>query len=230
MLIDKMQRVIKRTPCVMHCVGFSLAGLDPIEKNYLAEIERLRDIIKPAWISDHLSVSRINDVFYPELLPFPLNQAWLEHTCQRVDTLQQALQTPFIVENAVHYAIFKDNTLDEASFLNQLCQQTGCGILLDINNLYVNQQNHGIDGLAYLQRLDKQHIKQVHLAGYSEQENFLIDTHSREVQPDVWQLYQSTINLFGPIPTCLEWDNQLPPWQILLDQLEKINEACYAAC
>lgn len=229
-LIEKLTQIVNKKACVMHCVGFSPAGLDPIEKNYLTEVNRLRDMIKPAWISDHLSVSHINGVFYPELLPFPLNQTWLEHCCQRIDSLQKALQTPFIIENAVHYAIFKDNTLDEATFLNQLCQQTGCGILLDINNLYVNQENHGIDVCAYLHRLDKRHIKQIHLAGYSEQENFLIDTHSREVQAPVWQLYKEAITLFGPIPTCLEWDNQLPAWSTLLNQLAKINEVNYAVC
>lgn len=230
LLMQTLENVLGNTPRVMHCTGISIAGTDPLDLQYLEELRRLDQLIQPTWISDHLSASQLNGVFYPDLLPFPLTTESLAHVCRRVDAVQTRLKKPFLLENPVVYAIFKGNAFTEAEFLATVCKQTGCGILLDINNLYVNQINFGISAESYFETLDKASVKQMHLAGHVVYKNFLVDTHSQAVQAPVWDLYQSAIQTFGAVPTCIEWDSDIPSWATLKAEANKIQEVCYETC
>ena len=229
-LIDKLQTVIADIPCVMHCVGMSLAGCDPLEQAYLDDIKRLSDLINPAWISDHLSVSKINGIFYPELLPCPLTDESLQNCCERVNEVQHYLQKPLLLENPVQYAIFNNNTFTEPEFFNRLCAETNCAMLLDVNNLYVNQCNHGIDAEQYIDALNPQIVKQMHIAGHSQGDNLAVDTHGQAPQAAVIALYQYAIHKFGKVPTCLEWDRNIPSWDVMQQHCQQLSEASHETC
>ena len=228
-LIEKLLAVLSTTPRVMHCTGMSLGGVDELDYTYLDELRRLIDCVQPAWVSDHLSASKINGVFYPELLPIPYTQESLDNVCRRVDAVQDYLQRPLLIENPVVYAVFEDNEFSEAEFLSVLVNRTGCGILLDINNLYVNYINHGIAPSLYFDCLPFSAVKQMHLAGHIAYQHFLLDTHSQSVQEPVWQLYRSAIKHFQA-PTCIEWDSDIPSWSVLYEEVNKISGVVYEAC
>lgn len=228
LLIEKLQQVLSETPRVMHCTGLSIGGVDPLDDRYMKELRRLVNIVQPVWVSDHLSVSRIQGRFYPELLPIPYTKASLDNVCRRVDQVQNYLQRPILLENAVVYAVFKQAEFSEADFLAEVFKKTGCGVLLDINNLYVNQVNHGIDPGSYFEALPRAAVKQMHLAGYSVDQGFLIDTHSQPVQAGVWPLYRAALGVFPAVPTCLEWDSDLPTWSVFAEEVAKISELLHA--
>lgn len=229
-LLKKLRSVLADTPRVMHCTGMSLGGVDAMDYLYLDELRYLIDCLQPSWVSDHLSASKINGVFYPELLPIPYTQESLDNVCRRVDTVQSYLQRPLLLENPVVYALFEGNEFSEAAFLAELVKRTGCGILLDINNLYVNDVNHGVEPSVYFECLPSSSVKQMHLAGHVAYQHFLLDTHSQPVQEPVWQLYRSAMRYFKDVPTCIEWDSDIPAWSVLCDEVNKISEVIYEAC
>ena len=215
-------------PISAHCVGLSLGSQlwGAQQQAHLIKIKETVERIKPAVISDHLSWSHSgNSLSAPDLFPIPYTQAALAVICQNIDRVQSTLGREILIENPSSYLSYKHAEMTESEFLAQLSHISGCGILLDVNNLYVSAFNHQFDSKKYLQGLPKSKIKELHLAGFSilniEDKPLYLDTHGHPVHDEVWQLYQHVIKQLGPIPTLIEWDNNVPKLDDLLHEQAK---------
>ena len=200
----------------LHGVGLSLGSSDELSMLHLGKLKALVERIDPAAVSEHLSWSGIGGQCLHDLLPLPLTREAQAHFCQRVDQVQTILKRPLLIENLSSYLRFKGAEMSEGEFLGGIARRTGCGLLLDVNNLYVSARNLGTDPLAFMAALPAAQVAEIHLAGYEEEEDLLVDTHSRPVHDPVWALYEAALARFGPVPTLIEWDNDLPSLSRLL--------------
>jgi uncharacterized protein (UPF0276 family) len=212
----------------LHGVGASLGSADHLYEDHLARLRRLVDRFQPALVSEHLCWGAIDGVFLNDLLPLPHTAEALDLMVDRVGRLQDMLRRQVLIENISSYLVFAGDEMSEPEFLARLVRRSGCGILLDVNNLYVNSRNHGFDPSAWLAALPAGTVGEIHLAGYSlrpiEQGEMLVDTHSRPVSAPVWALYREALARFGPLPTLIEWDAELPPLEDLLAEAAKAGE------
>ncbi|WP_374350891.1 DUF692 domain-containing protein [Thermomonas sp.] len=221
--LDMLDRINERWPLAMHGVALNIGGSDPLDRDYLHALAKLAKRVRPALLSDHLCWTRHQGVQLHDLLPLPYDEATLQHVAARVRQVQDTLNTQLVLENVSSYLRFADDSLDEASFLSALVAETGCGLLLDVNNVYVNAHNHGIDATAYLDTLPVSAVRQIHLAGHSEDalgSGLLIDTHDAPICDAVWALYAHALRRFGAVPTMIERDDQIPPLSELLAELD----------
>jgi uncharacterized protein (UPF0276 family) len=217
-----LDRIAERWPLAMHGVALNIGGSDPLDRDYLHALAGLARRVRPALVSDHLCWTRHGGVQLHDLLPLPYREDTLRHIASRVRQAQDALGTQLVLENVSSYLRFDGDTLDEVAFLAALVADTGCGLLLDVNNVYVNAHNHGFDALAYLDALPAHAIRQIHLAGHSVDalgSGLLIDTHDAPVCDGVWGLYAHARRRFGEVPTMIERDDSIPPLATLLDEL-----------
>lgn len=205
-----IRAVAERHPIVLHGVSLSIGSSDPINLDYLARLKRLADEVRPAWVSDHLCWTGINGLNSHDLLPMPLTEESLTHVSARVIEVQDRLERPLILENPSSYIRFAQSTMDEPEFLRRLADETGCGLLLDVNNVYVSCFNAGTDPAAYIKAFPCDRVVQMHLAGHQDRGTHVIDTHDRPVRPEVWDLFASAWALTGGASTLLEWDDQIP--------------------
>ena len=205
-------------PVSLHGVGLSLGSADAFAERHLAKLQRLVERIEPALVSEHLSWGSVAGRHFNDLLPLPLTHDALGLLCARVDRVQSALKRPILIENVSAYVAYRDVDMSETSFLAELARRTGCGLLLDINNLYVNAVNLGLDPMAGWDALAAQTIGEIHLAGHTCTEAGLIDTHGAPVCDEVWALYDAACARFGPRPTLIEWDTDLPTLDVLLGE------------
>ncbi len=215
------EHVAAHRPVVLHGVSLSIGSTAPLDTAYLAKLRALAERFRPLWISDHLCWTGVNGINSHDLLPMPLTEASLAHAADRVAAVQEWLGRPLIVENPSSYLQFTSSQMPEQEFLARLCERTGCGLLLDVNNVHVSCYNHGLDPLAYIDALPADHIVQMHLAGPSDHGTHLIDTHDHPVPDAVWPLYARAWERCGPVATLLEWDAQIPPFAELLAELDK---------
>ena len=218
-----LDRIAERWPLAMHGVALNIGGSDPLDHDYLRALAKLARRARPALISDHLCWTRHHGVQLHDLLPLPCNEESLRHVATRVRQVQDVRGRQLVLENVSSYLRFARNTMDEAAFLSALVAESGCGLLLDVNNVYVNAHNHGIDALAYLDALPVHAVKQIHLAGHSTDalgSGLLIDTHDAPVCDDVWALYAQARRRFGEVPTMIERDDHIPPLHELLAELD----------
>jgi len=221
--LSMLDRIGERWPLAMHGVSLDIGGSDPLDRDYLRALGKLAKRVRPALVSDHLCWTRHAGVQLHDLLPLPCNEDTLLHVATRVRQVQDALGRQLVLENVSSYLRFTSNTLEEAEFLSALVADTGCGLLLDINNVYVNAHNHGIDAIRYLDVLPRHAVRQIHLAGHSEDalgSGLLIDTHDAPVCDAVWALYAHAMQRFGGVPTMIERDDHIPPLAELLGELE----------
>lgn len=216
-----LEQVRAKMPVVMHGVSMSIGSTDPLNYNYLGKLKELAEWLEPEWISDHLCWTGVNMINTHDLLPMPMNQESLDHVIERVEQVQAFLQRPLVLENPSTYLEYNASTLTEWDFLSQLAKQTGCGLLLDVNNVYVSATNHGFDPKEYIEALPHEHIVQIHLAGPTDYNGFLIDTHDKPVPTPVWHLYKLAQELTGGVSTLLEWDANIPPYEELVAELMK---------
>lgn len=223
-LLEKLTTIAEHYPMVLHSVNLSISGTDPLDKNYLNELKRLQQMTDAQWISDHLCFSSHQTVHSHELLPLPFTQEVITHIVNRIKQVQDFLQQQILIENISSYLRFKIDKLFEAEFLSKIAEQADCFILLDVNNVYVNSQHHNFNAEKYFEYLDPKRIKQIHLGGYTEHNDLLIDTHGEAVHEPVWRLYDLALQTFGAIPTCIEWDAAVPPWQELYQQTLLANK------
>lgn len=217
-------------PLSLHGVGLGLGSAARPDPAHLASLKRLVDAVQPAAVSEHLSFNHSERRFVNDLLPIPYTRESLTVIAGHVAETQDALGRVILLENLSSYLEFPGNEMHEGEFLAELVRRTGCGILLDINNLYVNRVNLGVDTDAVLDALPPEAIGEIHLAGYSEREGMLVDTHSQPVHDGVWQLYREAIARLGPRPTLIEWDLEIPPLATLRGEAAKaqaILEAAY---
>jgi uncharacterized protein len=207
-------------PVSLHAVGLSLGSVDPIDTDHLDRLKSLADRIAPGLISDHLSWSTIDGVYLADLLPLPYTMEALAVVSDNIDRVQSALGRAILVENPSTYLAFTASIIEEPEFLVELTRRTGCGILCDVNNIYVSARNLGADPYAYFSALVSAPIGEIHLAGHAVRQlengqEIRIDDHGSTVDPAVWDLYRHALSLFGPVPTLIEWDTEIPTFAIL---------------
>nr|WP_199065726.1 DUF692 domain-containing protein [Chromobacterium sp. ASV5] len=211
-----LRRVAERWPLSLHGVGLGLGSSSRPDAGHLASLKHLVDELNPASVSEHLSFNHSASRYVNDLLPIPYTRAALDAIAGHVAETQDALRRPILLENLSSYVEFPGNEMHEGEFLAELVRITGCGILLDVNNLYVNRVNLGVDTDAVLNALPADAIGEIHLAGYTRRDGLLVDTHSQPVHPEVWDFYREAIARFGPRPTLIEWDLDIPPLETLL--------------
>jgi len=212
--------VVRRDlPVSLHGVGLGLGSTPPLDTVHLGKLKRLVERIEPAVVSEHLCWSATPAGHLNDLLPMPLTDAALERLCARIGEVQDTLRQAILVENVSTYVRYRDDQYGETAFLAELSRRTGCGVLLDVNNLYVNQRNHGEDAVAAMHELSPGMVGEIHLAGHCVTDVAVIDDHGSRVAPAVWTLYRYALDRFGKKPTLIEWDTDLPPLSVLLDEV-----------
>lgn len=207
-------------PVSLHGVCMSIGGPEPLNPTH---IERFRSLVRryePALVSEHLAWSTHGGIYFNDLLPLPYTEATLARVAQHIDQVQNAIGRPILLENPSSYLTFIESTMSEMAFLSALARRSGCGLLLDINNLFVSATNQGYSPTAYLAEFPLDAVGEIHLAGHAEQTDdegdlLLIDSHDRKVADPVWTLFESVVASCGPIPTLVEWDSNLPEWTVL---------------
>ena len=212
-----LEAVRDRYPLSLHGVGMSL-GSGELAARHLDKLAALVSRIEPAAVSEHLCWSSVDGRHYNDLLPLPYTEEALTVVCARIGEVQDRLRRPILVENVSSYVDFAGSTIPEWEFVAAVARRSGCGVLLDVNNVYVSARNHGFDPLVYLNAIPPAAVGEIHLAGYGECEDFLVDTHGRAVQAPVWALYEAALARLGPRPTLIEWDTDIPPLAVLLGE------------
>jgi uncharacterized protein len=217
--------VAANRPLVMHGVSLSIGSASPLQWDYLRKLRALTERIGPVWVSDHLCWTGINGMNTHDLLPMPLTQESFVWVRDRVRAVQDFLGRPLVLENPSTYLQFRASTMPEWEFLGILAEDTGCGLLLDVNNVHVSATNHGFDAAAYIDHLPPDHVVQVHVAGFSDCGTHLIDTHDHPVAAEVWRLYRRAQRRTAGVATLLEWDARIPSFSELLCELQKARAA-----
>jgi len=224
MPIYYLEKIRQEYPITFHGVGMSLGSADPLNMQYMKKLKTMIERYQPQQVSDHLSWISVNQQYAHELLPFPYNDQTLQHLCDKISAAQDYLGQYLLVENPSSYMCFKQSDTSEWEFINQLLQRTGCKLLLDVNNIYVSAYNTGLDALKYIQLIDKESIAEVHLAGFEDRGTHYYDTHGSTIHADVWKLYQQLIDFSGPKATLVEWDTDIPDFNVLQEEAGKAQK------
>jgi hypothetical protein len=234
--VRALERARALYPLSLHGVGLGLGSADPIDRGHL---ERVRDAVRryqPALVSEHACWGHVDGEHFNDLLPLPYTEEAVEHLAARVREVQDFLGRQILVENLSAYVTFASSQLSEGEFLAAVVERSGCGLLLDVNNAYVNASNLGLDLAAFFAALPRQAIQEIHLAGHARRRvgsrELLIDDHGSAVCDAVWALYEDVLGRFGPVPTLIEWDNDVPPLETLLAEATRADqrlERCHAA-
>lgn len=213
-----LENVRSSYPIALHGVGMSLGSVDPINLDYLKKLKSLITQTEPFSVSDHLCWSSFAGRYFHELLPLPYTEEAIIHVVQRIKLVQDYLERKIMIENVSNYLSFNHSTLNEWDFLKTIAEEADCLILLDINNIYVSARNNKFDPKDYLHGLNTSRVAQFHLGGFEDKNTHLLDTHSAAIYPPVWELFAEAIKKFGFMPTCIEWDNNIPEFPILLQE------------
>ena len=216
-----LDAITERYPVTLHGVGLSLGGVEPLDFDYLGRIKSIMLRSDALWYSEHICFSQLQSHYSHDLLPLPYTDEAVDHLADRIKQVQDFMGCQLIIENVSSYLEYKESTLSEGEFINALATEADCGLLLDVNNFYVNQVNHGQDALEQIQMLPHERVREVHLAGYSDKGHYLIDAHNNPVSSEVWDLYETTLQYVGNVPTLIEWDNDIPELEVLLAEREK---------
>jgi uncharacterized protein len=225
--------IAERYPLSLHGVGLSIGAARPLDKGHLARLKVLNERYRPQSFSEHLAWSTHDSGFLNDLLPLPYTEATLAQVSAHIDEVQQALGRRMLLENPSTYVLFAESTIPEIDFLDAIARRTGCGLLLDVNNVMVSAVNHRLDAVAYVDRFPVEHVGEIHLAGYDEAsdgagERLLIDAHATRVKDDVFALYRHTLTRTGPLPTLVEWDNDVPDFPTLFAEARRVDAALAA--
>jgi len=222
-----LERIREHYPLSLHGVGLSLGSVDPLDRQHLKQLKNLIDVIEPGLVSEHLSWSSIDGRYFNDLLPLPYTEEALAHMVDRVSATQDLLGRQILIENASSYLEFSASTIPEWEFVVALAQQADCKLLLDVNNIYVNAMNHEFDPLLFLQSVPVERVSEIHLAGHTvktfDEGVLRIDTHDQRVCDAVWSLYGSAVSRFTDVPALIEWDSNLPPLAVLLEEAQRAD-------
>ncbi len=219
-----LDAVREHTPVALHGVSLNIGSSDELDGGYLDELACLADRCRAAWISDHLCWTGVGGHNLHDLIPLPYTEAAAEHVAARVVLVQKRLGRRIALENVSSYLSYTADEMNEWEFLKQVSERADCGILLDVNNVFVSAHNHGFDPETYLAEIPADRVFQIHLAGHSESGPLLIDTHDHPVREEVWKLYEWTLERTGPVSTLIEWDDSIPPFQRLVEEAERARE------
>jgi len=217
--IRALEMIRKNYPISLHGVGLSIGGDEPLDKGHIDRLKKLIDWLEPGLVSEHLAWSNFNGTFFNDLLPLPYVEETLHTIVRHVDQLQDLLKRQILIENPSLYLTYNNADLSEPHFLKEIAARTGCGLLLDVNNVYVSASNLGFDPGEYLAEFDLRKVKEIHLAGHHQRKVgdkiLRIDDHGSRVSEDVWNLYEGVLNCIPPVPTLIEWDTNIPPFKTL---------------
>ena len=219
-----LRRIAERYPVVMHGVSLSIGSTDPLNFEYLKKLKNLADEVKPLWISDHLCWTGVGGLNSHDLLPVPLTEESLKHIISRISEVQDFLERPFVFENPSTYLTFKQSNIPEYDFLRYMTQETGCQLLLDVNNIYVSAYNNDFDPADYVRKIPHESVVQMHLAGHRNCGDYIIDTHDNYVTPEVWELFTLAWQMTGGAATLLEWDANIPDFEEYHAELLKAKD------
>jgi uncharacterized protein (UPF0276 family) len=223
--LENLTRLASSYRVVPHGVSLAIGSVEPLDEDYLRKLRALLDRLDPPWVSDHLCWGRAPGVHIHDLLPMPYTAEALEHVVERVKRVQGMLERPFALENVSSYLTYRDSTMSEWEFLAEVAERADCGILLDCNNVYVSAFNHGFDPRAYIDAVPSDRVVQMHLAGHTDKGRYLLDTHSDHVKDEVWGLYRRAIARCGAVSTLVEWDDDIPEWDVLAAEAAKARAA-----
>ena len=232
--IRQLETVRRDLPVSLHGVGLSLGSAEGLDPVHLDRVRQVAERIDPALVSEHVAWSITNGVYLADLLPLPMTEEALATVCRNVDQMQSALRRRILVENPSTYTQFRHSTIPEWEFMAAVAARTGCGILCDVNNIFVSAKNHGWDAAAYIANLPPAAIGEIHLAGHSLRQLadgsiLRIDDHGSHVIEDVWSLYAEALRWFGPQPTLIEWDTDVPPLDVLVEEAHRADAVIDAA-
>jgi uncharacterized protein len=227
--LAQLRHLSARFPISIHGVGLSIGGEGRLDADHLARLKTLCDQIRPASFSEHLAWSTHDGAYLNDLLPLPYTPATLARVCDHIDEVQSVLGRRMLLENPSLYVDFAETTMSEIAFLTEIARRTGCGMLLDVNNVYVSATNQNYDPLGYVQAFPLHLVGEIHLGGHDEDTDdhgarLLIDSHGCPVVDPVWALYQATVALGGAKPTLIEWDNDVPDWPVLAAEAARLRE------
>lgn len=227
--LEVLEEVRRHYPVMLHGVSLNIGSIDPLNRDYLKRLKRLVRIIEPAIVSDHLCWTGVNGRNLHDLMPLPYTEATIKHVAARLRHVQEFLGRRILVENVSSYLTYRHSEMTEWEFLAEIADRADCGILLDVNNIHVSAVNHGFNALDYINAVPIERVGQMHLAGYSDEGGFLIDTHDHPVSDPVWELYAAAIKRFGRVPTLIEWDDKIPSFARLQKEAARAMEVRDAA-
>ncbi len=228
--LDRLLELRRDYPVSLHGVALSLGSAEELDRGHLGRFKALIERVEPVLVSEHLAWSAIAGAYLNDLLPLPYTETSLELFCRHVEEAQEALGRRLLIENPSSYLRYRHSPIPEAEFVTEVTSRTGCGILCDVNNIHVSAWNFGFDPIDYLDALPVEAIGEIHLGGHhaAEDVDILIDDHGSRVAKPVWDLHAAALRRFGPVPTLIEWDTNLPALEVLLDEAHHAEELAHA--
>jgi len=225
-----LEQIRARYPIALHGVSLSIGSTDPLDSQYLSKLRELVDRIDPAIVSDHLCWTGVEGENLHDLLPLPMTEEAVRHVVERVEQVQEKVGRQILLENVSSYVTYTHSAMPEWVFLSEIARRSGCGILLDLNNVFVNATNHAFSAEDYLDGIDPALVGQFHLAGHTAMDGFLFDTHNRPVIDAVWNLYRRALKRFGPVTTLIEWDDDIPAFERLAREADCARHILHEVC
>jgi hypothetical protein len=219
--IRVLEKLRENYPVVFHGVSLSIGSVDPLNLGYLKKLKALASRFEPVWLSDHICWTGVHGENLHDLLPLPYTRETVDHLVPRIQQVQEFLRRRFVFENVSSYLSYNQSEMTEWEFITEIWRRTGCGLLLDVNNIYVSSVNHGFDAHEFLKGVPVDAVMQMHLAGYSDCGTYLLDTHDHPVTDPVWSLYRDAVRIFGAVPTLIEWDAEIPEFEVLANEMRK---------
>ena len=224
--LENLARLRAGYPVVPHGVSLAVGSVEPLDADYLVKLRRLVDVLDPPWVSDHLCWGRAPGLHLHDLLPLPYTREAIDHVVERVKRVQGTLERPFALENVSTYMTYRASTMPEWEFVAEIAEQADCGLLLDCNNVYVSARNHGYRAELHIDAMPADRVVQMHLAGHTDKGAYLLDTHAGHVCEEVWALYRRAISRCGAVATLVEWDDEIPAWDVLAAEAAKARAVC----
>lgn len=219
-----LDKIRQDYPMVMHGVSLSIGSTDPLNMTYLKQLKKLVQRVEPEWFSDHLCWTGVDHKNMHDLLPLPYTEEAVKHISERIRQVQDFIGQQMLIENLSSYITYTSDAMSEWEFLSMIAEQADCGLLLDINNIYVSSFNHGFDPMEYMKGVPAARVWQHHLAGHQNNGNMIVDTHDEPIIDPVWDLYEKAAALFGPVSTMIERDDNIPPLSELIDELDRARD------
>ena len=219
--LEVLEGVREHYPIAMHGVSMSIGSTDPLNRSYLRKLRELARRFEPAWISDHLCWTGVGGRNLHDLLPLPYTEEAVNHVVARIRRVQDTLERPILIENVSSYMAFADSTMTEWEFISAIAEEADCGILLDINNIFVSAFNHRFDANQYVDAIPLERVVQYHIAGHSDHGTHLLDTHDHPIRDEVWALYERAARRFGEVAAIVEWDDNIPEFAVLAEASER---------
>ncbi len=219
--LESLARLCEAYAVVPHGVSLAVGSVEPLDQDYLLKLRRLVDLIDPPWVSDHLCWGRVPGLHLHDLLPLPYTREAIDHVVERVKRVQGTLERPFALENVSTYMTYRASAMFEWEFVAEIAERADCGLLLDCNNVYVSAKNHGLHPELHIDAMPADRVVQMHLAGHTEKGTYVLDTHAGPVAGEVWSLYRRAISRCGAVSTLVEWDDEIPEWDVLAAEAAK---------